>query len=247
MKNLFLAILLTVIVGPVAAQEPLRVVARPFEPFSYLEDGEPAGLEYEILNYFAKSQGRQLEITWVETFAELLPRFDQGGFDIATGTITITPAREEIYDFTESYFPVRIHVIEPKGQKVSNLDELKGETLVANAGTTYEELLLAVPDAKFVYAPDELAAFELLARGEARAGAVDSVLGLVFLPDFPNLHMTLAVSEPQDYGFVVSTGSPLAGQLNKHIAELKLAGIYFRLLEDFLGKEAVEMVQAAKE
>jgi len=234
--------------APVGAQEPLRVVARVFEPFSYLVDGKPAGLEYEILRYFAKAKGRELEVTWVDTFAELLPRFEQGDLDIATGTVTITAARAERFGFSESYFPVRVIVVEPRTHRTRDLADLAGETLVTNADTTYEELLRAgVPNARFVYAPDEEAALGVLDRGEARAAAVDTVLGLVYLPDFPDLHMTLPISDEQHYGFVVGHGSPLASELSEHINQLKAAGIYFRLLEEYLGQEAVEMVRAAKE
>ena len=53
--------------------------------------------------------------------------------------------------------------------------------------------------------------------------------------------------QASDYGFAVHEGSTLAQELSQHIRELKSSGIYFRLLEKYLGTEAVEMVQAARE
>jgi hypothetical protein len=45
----------------------------------------------------------------------------------------------------------------------------------------------------------------------------------------------------------VRNGSTLASELSQHISQLKTAGIYYRLLEEYLGSEAVDMVLAAKE
>jgi ABC-type amino acid transport substrate-binding protein len=241
-------LLLLALSTPAVAQPPLRVVARDFEPFCYLDaEGEPAGVEYEILQYFAAAQGRELEFVWVEAFADLLPRFDQGDLDIAAGTVTITPARAEVYDFSASYFPVRVHLAEPAGQSTAQLADLAGETLVTMPGTTYEAILEQIPDVELVYAGDENEELAMVARGEGRATALDSVLGLIYVPNHPELHMTLPLSDVQHYGFVVAKGSPLAAQLSKHLNQLKLAGIYFRILEKYMGQEAVEMVRAARE
>lgn len=249
MKRLIPALLLTLAVtGQAIAQEPLKVVARAFEPFSYLdENGDPAGVEYEILQYFAKSQGREIDIVWVETFAELMPRFDQGDVDLASGTVSITASREEMYDFSSSYFPVRIRLVEPRTQTASTLDDLAGETLITMSGTTYERVLSTISEVSFVYAGDENEELAMLDRGEGRATALDSVLGLLYLKDYPSLHMTLPISELQHYGFLVAEGSPLAAELSKHLDQLKLSGIYFRILRKYLGQEAVDLVQWAKE
>jgi len=107
--------------------------------------------------------------------------------------------------------------------------------------------LSRVPGVNFVYAPDEMVALDMLDRSEARATAVDTMIGLVYLSDHPKLHMTLVLSDKQHHGFVVRNGSTLASELSQHISQLKAAGIYFRLLEEYLGSEAVEMVQAARD
>ncbi len=233
--------------GTADAQEPIRVLANVFDPFCYEVNGELVGLEYEILQFFAKSKGRDLELTWVDAFENLLPTFERGDFDIAAGTLTITAERDEKFDFSSSYFPVRVILVEPREYTTKRLPDLSGETLVMTPGTTYEEILRRVPRASLVYVPDEVDALDALNRGEARATLIDTMIGLMYMRDYPKLHMTLAVSEEQHYGFAVQEGSTLAQELSRHIRELKSSGIYFRLLEKYLGTEAVEMVQAARE
>ncbi len=248
MKRLcFVFLLASMFAGTADAQEPIRVLANVFDPFCYEVNGELVGLEYEILQFFAKSKGRDLELTWVDAFENLLPTFERGDFDIAAGTLTITAERDEKFDFSSSYFPVRVILVEPREYTTKRLPDLSGETLVMTPGTTYEEILRRVPRASLVYVPDEVDALDALNRGEARATLIDTMIGLMYMRDYPKLHMTLAVSEEQHYGFAVQEGSTLAQELSRHIRELKSSGIYFRLLEKYLGTEAVEMVQAARE
>jgi ABC-type amino acid transport substrate-binding protein len=239
-----LLVLMCVAALPAAAQ-PLRVLAFESEPFFYLEGGQPAGLEYEILDYFARAHGRPLEIIWEEQFDALLPGLVAGAGDVAAGTITITPEREAQVDFSSSYFPVRVILVEPEGETTADLRDLAGATLATIAGTTYEEILRPVAGERLIYGADEKELLGLVAAGRARATAMDTVLALAYLPAFPQLHMTLPLSEPTQYGFATVSGSPLAGQLSEHLRQLKLSGIYFRLLDRFLGREAVDMVKAA--
>ena len=77
--------------------------------------GEPDGLEHQILSYFAESLDRDLEVVWMEDFFELLPAVESGEIDIAAGTITVTPERDQLADFSRSYFPVRVVLVEPIG------------------------------------------------------------------------------------------------------------------------------------
>lgn len=66
---------------PVHAQE-LRVLTTELPPFFYLEGGKPAGIEYEILSYHAKSAGLELNIRWLAHWPELFPALEDGKGDI---------------------------------------------------------------------------------------------------------------------------------------------------------------------
>ncbi len=245
MKN-FLLILVAVLCLPVpSVGQDIKVYARDFEPFFYRDGGETKGLEYDILSYFSKASGRALDIHWVAQFDELLPAVRDGSADVATGTITITEERAQTVDFSGSYFPVRVAVIEPKSRTSSAVGDLSGLSISTMAGTTYERILKELPGIELVYGVDEEAIIAMVAAGEAEATLVDTVLGLIYTPRHGNLHMTLPMSELQNYGFAVPKGSALAEELSDHIQKLKTSGIYYRLLEKYLGQEAVDMVRAA--
>jgi polar amino acid transport system substrate-binding protein len=232
--------------GSTSSAETLRVLANDTRPFFYLENGQPAGLEYEILRYFAESREDVLEVVWVENFSEILPMIERGEGDIAAATLTVTPARQERFDFSESYFPVRVMLVERAGEMTEELESLAGSRVATIKDTTYEKLLSAIPRVELAYAGSEVEMFEMVASGQVRALATDSAVAFRLLEEFDSLELGLSLSEEQQYGFAVAEGSPLAKALSENIKRLKASGIYFRLLERHLGSRAVEVVKAGK-
>ena len=248
MLKSFLALTILIsTVAPAYAQEPLRILARDFEPFFYRDGETITGLEYDILEYFARATGRTLEIEFVEEFADLIPGIESDKGDIASGTMTITEARAERIDFSASYFPVRIMVVEPDSRESASHSDLSGLTISTMATSTYEQILLDIPGVEIIFGLDEEEMIRQVADGEADATAVDTVLALIYMPQHGGLHMTLSLSEAQGYGFAVRNGSSLAQELSDHLYQLKKSEIYYRLLRKYLGQQAVDMVLAAKE
>jgi ABC-type amino acid transport substrate-binding protein len=234
--------------GPSRGQD-LRVLAYLNEPFFYTgPDGQLTGLEHEILEYFARGSERKLRVATIQDFPELLAQIERGEADVGCGTITVTVERQERLGFSSSYFPVRIVLVErAAAEATTRLDQLSGATLATTEGSTMEQRLRAVPDAQLTYAGSQEALLELVSSGAARAAAVDSALAIPLLPRFPGLRLGMPLSEPQELAFIVPKRSPLAAELSRHIARLKESGIYFRLIEKYLGAEGVKAVAAGRE
>jgi ABC-type amino acid transport substrate-binding protein len=244
-----LAILVAMILEASAAKcadlPPLRVLANSTAGFIFLDQGAPSGLEYEILAYYARASGRRLEVRWIPKFEDLLPALQQGKGDVAAANLSITPERRDKFAFTVPYFTVRVVLVERKGKRTTRLDQLRGERLATIRGTTYETILSAVPDARLVYAERVTDLLDLVAKDQARATVADSLVALRLLPQYPQLEVSMPVSDLQGYGFALPKGSPLAGELSSHIERLRSSSIYFRLLEKYLGKDAAALVTAA--
>ena len=230
-----------------AATPPLRVLAYETAPFFFRgPDGQPAGIEHDILQYYAKSKGRTLEVTWTDDFESVLQRIARGEAHVGAATITITPERRQQVAFSAPYFPTRVMLVEPKDRSTQRLGELAGTTVAAMKGTTYEELLRAIPRVQLVHAASEAAMLELVANGRARATAADSAVALTLLPRYPSLRLGIPLSPEQGFGFAVRRGSALERELGSHIQQLKTSQIYFRILEKHLGEEAARLVAAGK-
>jgi ABC-type amino acid transport substrate-binding protein len=243
-----LGCLLLTLARPSPGQAPaIKVLA--YETPSFFEHGggKPAGLEYELLEYYARSKGRQLQVTWVTDFDQVLPRLARGEGDVAAATLTVTPERKRLVDFSAPYFPVRVMLVEPRHQHTARLADLAGATVATIKGTTYEAVVASIPRVKMVYGVTEEDLLKLIATGKARAAAADSALVLGILGKYPQLHLGIALSPEQGLAFAVRRGSPLSDELSKHIAQLKAGKIYYRLLEKYLGAEAAKLAAAGRE
>lgn len=246
MRVLLLSLAL-LFVPSVDAAEPLKVLAYDSAPFFFREGGEPAGLEYEILKYFADAEGRELEVIWESDFPALIPTIESGEADIAAATLTITQERLQHVAFSESYLPVRIMLVERADNVAGDLDALAGSQIATIEGSVYEKLLSRIPGVEVVYAGDQAEMFRWVAEGKTRALATDSPIAFQLMAGYDSLELGLPLTDEQHFGFAVTKGSPLEASLSEHIARLKTSGIYYRLLDRYLGSKAVEIIQTARQ
>jgi ABC-type amino acid transport substrate-binding protein len=88
-------------VRPPAA--PLRVVVPSrSEPYAWIEAERPLGLEVDFAAELAAALGRSLKMEAVE-FGDLLRTLTDGRADLAMGGLTVTPARQAQFAFSEPY------------------------------------------------------------------------------------------------------------------------------------------------
>lgn len=213
------------------------------EPFFYRENGEPRGIEYDILRYYAKAEGGTLEVVWVDSFKDVLPALERGDAEIAAAAITITDARRERFDFSSAYFPSQLVLIQPTGDEDEDLASLSGSRIGVLAGSTSVEAMSGI-DIELVPAEDTLQLYQAVVSGEIEGAVSSTARALLLLQDFESLTISLYLGEKEEFGFAFAKGSPLAVSMSEHIAGIKTSGIYFRLLETYLGPEAAAIVQA---
>lgn len=226
-----------------AHAESLRVVTTSMEPFFYQENGEPQGIEYDILRYYAKTEGRTLELIWVDSFKDVLPALERGEADIASSAITITDARKKRFDFSSSYFPAQLVLVQRAGDVAPDLASLSGSRVGVLAGSTSLEALSGT-DVEAVYAENTLELYNAVVNGETQGAVTTTARVLLLLQEFTTLDISLRLGEKEEFGFATQKGSTLATSLNEHIVKIKSSGIYFRLLETHLGSKAAAIVQA---
>jgi ABC-type amino acid transport substrate-binding protein len=229
-----------------ARAETIRVLALESDFFFYQKNGKPAGIEYDILEYFAKSRNAELEVIWVDSFASVLEGIQKRQGDVAAGTITITPERMLRMSFSAPYFPVQLTLVEKMNAKTASLVDLKGTRVGAFTKTTAEDALLAVPGIQIVNEGTLGEMMEAVVKGELRAVVADSSAVIPALADFPSLKVGLTLGEEQSFGFALPKGSPLREPLSRLVLKLKESGIYYRLVTAHMGERASDIVRAAK-
>jgi ABC-type amino acid transport substrate-binding protein len=127
-----------------------------------------------------------------------------------------------------------------------SLTDLVGQRVGAEARTTSEDALKAVPGILIVTDGSLREHMRAIDRGEMRAAAADSSAIIPALEDFPSLKLGMALGAESGFGFALPKNSPLTGPLSEHIKKLKQSGIYFRLVTTHMGPRASEIIRAAK-
>ena len=107
-------------------------------PFGYVDkDGKNAG--YDV--YFAERLGKDLGVDVEYTSVDAAARVDvltSNKVDITLANFTVTDERKEKVDFAKPYMKVALGVVSPENAEITDVDQLKGKTLIVTKGTTAE-------------------------------------------------------------------------------------------------------------
>ena len=74
-----------------------------FEPFEMVENGKYSGIDLEIAYYFAQDLGVEVVIQDMQ-FEAVVNAVQTGTCDIGMAGLSVTPAREAVVNFTDSYY-----------------------------------------------------------------------------------------------------------------------------------------------
>ncbi|CUI34326.1 transporter substrate-binding domain-containing protein [Cognatishimia activa] len=99
---------------PISAQS-VSVATVERKPFSYLEDGAPTGFSIELMELIAEDLGYPFEISYFDSFADMLGSVEASSSDVAIANISITASREQVMDFSHPIFESGLQIMVPKG------------------------------------------------------------------------------------------------------------------------------------
>jgi ABC-type amino acid transport substrate-binding protein len=171
-----------------------------FKPQMYLDGGEPAGYDVELLNMLAPDVDAELNIENLD-FNGLIPGLQSGKFDMVSVGLSATPERKEVVDFTRGYVPYAqvVGVAADKTGSVTSADQLNksGTTITALQGSTAETLAKeSFPNAEIRGFPEQNAAFLEVATGRADAVVVEDYLLAQFDASNPDQLAQAELGEP---------------------------------------------------
>ncbi|MBL4766277.1 MAG: membrane-bound lytic murein transglycosylase MltF [Rhodobacteraceae bacterium] len=123
----------------------LVVVTRNSPTTYYLgRDDEPVGFEVDLARDFAATLGVSVTFLPVDSVPEILSMMADGEAHIAAAGLTVTSAREKIFQFAPPYMQVRQIVVCRKGGATpAKIEDLADLRLVVTAGSSYAEVLAA--------------------------------------------------------------------------------------------------------
>ncbi len=119
-----------------AEKDYVIVADNSFAPFDFLDSktNKYTGIDMDLLDAIAKDQGFKYTVKNVGWNAAL-GNLNAGQADGMIAGMTITPKRQESYDFSDPYFEDGQTMFVGKNSKLKNLQDLKGKVVAVKTGT----------------------------------------------------------------------------------------------------------------
>ena len=157
-------------------------------PFSYQVDkGQAIGYSIDLCMKIVDAirtatQSPGISVKWqLVTGASRIPMVANGTVDIECGSTTNTIERQQQVSFVVTTFVAATRLAMKKSAKFKSMDDLKGKTVVATAGTTNLRHITSLNTKRglgmtIVPAKENKLAFAMVEKGEAFAFATDDIL-----------------------------------------------------------------------
>lgn len=209
-------------------------------PFGYLDaQGNSQGFDVEIAKHVAKDLlGDENKVEFVLTEASNRVEYLKANkVDIIFANFTVTPERKEVVDFANPYLKVALGVVSPKDKVISDIAQLKGQTLLVNKGTTADSFFSKQhPDVKLQKYEQNTETFDALKDGRGVALAHDNLLVLAWAKDHPDYTVGITNLGEQDLiaPAVKKGNKELLDWLNQELKKLKDEGVIQQAYEKTL-------------
>jgi putative glutamine transport system substrate-binding protein len=177
------------------------------KPFGFVDkDRKVKGYDVDLSKEIAKrllGDENAIEFQQV-TSANRIFSINSGNVDFVAATMTITPKRQRIIDFSRPYFIAGQAIMVPKNSSIRYLKDLSGKQVIVVLGTTSEiNIKQLVPDVKILGFRTYVDAFNALKTGRGDALTTDDSILYGILADNPKFKILKErlTQEPYGLGF----------------------------------------------
>lgn len=211
------------------------------KPFAYYDEkGELVGYDIDLAKYIAEYLlGTKNRIKFVPVSpSNRLMKISTGEVDIVIATMTITPQRQQIIDFSIPYDTAGQALLIRSTSKITSINDLPGLNVGVIWGTTAEKNMSAlVPNAHIVGFKSYVDAYKALKNGKIDAiTSDDTILSRFIINDNDVILLPKRYSrEPYGIGFRKGKGSDkLKKSLDDAILDLKQKNVMNRIHKKWL-------------
>jgi polar amino acid transport system substrate-binding protein len=220
--------------------EPLSVGSDiPYPPFEQRKSGSGGytGFDVDLMGAIGEEIGRTPEFQ-DSSFETIFRDVAQGKFEAVMSAATITEEREKVVAFSDPYYLSERAILVKEGSDIEGLEDLAGETVGAQQGTTGLELGKEKAEAgelrPYPEGPD---AINALKAGTVAAVIIDAPVAANAV-EAGGVEIAEKVPTEETYGIAVAKdNTELLEQINEGLAKVLENGKYTRIYEKWF-KEA---------
>jgi len=212
-------------------------------PFGYTQQGSDRiiGFDVDICEHISDKLGVALKIKTV-TADNRLSMLTQGSVDMLAAAMTHTFARDEVIDFSLTYFKTGQKILVRKEAGIASVEDLEGKKVGIVKGSTSEQnIKKAQPECTAIPFESPRQAFKALQQGKIAAVTTDEaiLLGLKSRAEDPASWRVVGKfisTEPYGLG-VPENDSDFRDFINRTLADMWNSGAYLEIYRKWFGPD----------
>ena len=207
-----------------------------FPPYEMTTDsGDIEGIDVDTAKAIAEKLGLELQIDDMDFDAALLS-VQQGKADIAMAGITVTDERKAVMAFSDSYATGIQSIIVPEGSDIASPDDLAGNKIGTQRGTTgYIYCTDDFGEDSVVAYDNGLTAVQALNNGQVDAVVIDNAPAKEYVAANPGLKVLETSYAEEDYAIGMSKdNTALVEAVNAALEELKADGTLQSIVDKYI-------------
>ncbi|ABB38228.1 ABC-type transporter, periplasmic subunit family 3 [Oleidesulfovibrio alaskensis G20] len=213
-------------------------------PFGFVDENSKqlVGFDVDICRYIAGQLGVELELKTV-TSATRIPMVTQGSVDIAAATMTHKHERDNVIDFSITYFMDGQKILVAKDSGINSVADLKGKKVATVKGSTSEKNIKAAqPDCRVLSFDEYPQAMLALKQGKASAVTTDSTILLGLKNSDPEPEKWVIAGDyisAEPYGLgLPENDSDFRDFVNKALNDMWRSGEYEKVYNKWFGPDS---------
>lgn len=215
-----------------------------YTPFEFQNaDGEYVGIDVDILRAIAEDQGFEIELNPLN-FSAGLQALETNQVDGMIAAMSITPEREESFDFSDPYFEAgTVMAVSETNDEITSYDDLEGKTVAVKVGTTGANFVNELQEEYNINVnqfDDSATMYEDVMAGHSDAVFDDYPVMAYAVQQGLKLQFPLDPESGDVYGFAVNKDQnrELLEMFNAGLANIQENGTYDEIVDRYLSEDA---------
>ena len=218
----------------------ITVITRNNAHCYYTYRDKPMGFEYDLAKAFSDYLGVSLNVV-TSHWEELFDVLNRGGGDFIAASLTNTPSREKLIDFSDECLAIQQQaVIHTSNYNTRKIEDLKGKTIHVRRGTSYEERLNELKNEGLditIQLHEDTPTEELIrmvAEKEIEVTIADSNVAFLNRRYYPDVKIAFPIEEQQSIAWGVNEGGAgLQRAINEFFKKIKDDGTFAKIYKKY--------------
>ncbi|MCG1027884.1 transporter substrate-binding domain-containing protein [Virgibacillus halodenitrificans] len=216
-----------------------------FKPFSYMEGSKMVGYDIAVAEAIAEKLGLEA-VQQKAKFSGIVTGVNQGRYDIAVASHTITDERLEQVNFSDPYYYSGPVIYTRTDSDIEKANDLKGKEISVSRGSTYVEMAQEYTD-NIPQVDSDVVALQSLAKGHHDAVITDDITGKTAIENGLDIENRGQLGVSEQAVAVAKDDQKLLEDINNALKELKESGDLAALAEKWVGVDITEKPEEIEE